>query len=381
MNEMPAQAGPGRDRPRRVVGWERRRIPRLLLYALPGLLLPACQGLGPATLGAGRGAYNDVIARTNAEQMLALIVRLRYSDSFGLIDVANVTASLRVSARAGAEAGIGAESSYAGNLVPLSAGMMYEDSPTISYEPVNAQRFLRAWLRPLPLEIVVSAMQTIPDLDGFLPIVVEGMNGVRSSVVATPAERASFARAAHLLRTLRDLGIASWVQTSERAGPPHCEMVLARYAPGHTEEVAELLRLLALTADTRHGAPIRIPMEPGVWLGGKTRLVVLAHSVSAILGAAAALVEVPEEHLRAGVVAPGLDPGAQEAPALRIHSSRKAPERANVAVRHRGWWYYVDDTDLVTKRAFQAVQLLFVSQLFEAAHGAQKAPVLTIPVK
>src|SRR5262245_990932 len=53
------------------------RRPTLLVFSLAWLALSACEGVGPATLGAGRGAYNDVIARTNSEQMLALIVRLR----------------------------------------------------------------------------------------------------------------------------------------------------------------------------------------------------------------------------------------------------------------------------------------------------------------
>ena len=43
-------------------------------------LLAGCQTLGPNGLGVGRGAYNDVIARTSSEQTLGLLVRLRYSD-------------------------------------------------------------------------------------------------------------------------------------------------------------------------------------------------------------------------------------------------------------------------------------------------------------
>ena len=49
------------------------------------LLLAGCQTLGPAALGVGRGAYNDIIARTGSEQTLGLIVRLRYSDPIGLL--------------------------------------------------------------------------------------------------------------------------------------------------------------------------------------------------------------------------------------------------------------------------------------------------------
>ena len=66
---------------------------------------------------------------------------------------------------------------------------------------------------------------------------------------------------------------------------------------------------------------------------------------------------------------------------MRIHSSRSTPRQANVAVQHRGWWYYVDDTDLASKRAFLQIQMLFFTRLSEATRGAQGTPLLTIPVK
>jgi hypothetical protein len=115
-------------------------------------LLAGCQTLGPAALGVGRGAYNDVIARTSSEQTLGLIVRLRYSDPVGLLMVSSVTAGLKFSTEAKGEAGFGPRANYAGNLVPFSAGVGYEDSPTISYTPVDGQAFLREWLAPVTLE-------------------------------------------------------------------------------------------------------------------------------------------------------------------------------------------------------------------------------------
>ena len=86
------------------------------------LPLGGCQILGPAALGTGRGAYNEVIARTSSEQTLGLIVRLRYSDPIGLLAVSNVTAGLKFSTQAKGEAGFGSPASYAGALVPFSAG-------------------------------------------------------------------------------------------------------------------------------------------------------------------------------------------------------------------------------------------------------------------
>ena len=59
----------------------RERLSMSRLSACPAsmalcLLLAGCQALGPTALGIGRGAYNDVIPRTEAEQTLGLIVRV-----------------------------------------------------------------------------------------------------------------------------------------------------------------------------------------------------------------------------------------------------------------------------------------------------------------
>ena len=54
--------------------------------------------LGPTALGVGRGAHNDVIARSGSDQTLGLIVRLCYSDRVGLLAVFSVTAGLKFSA-------------------------------------------------------------------------------------------------------------------------------------------------------------------------------------------------------------------------------------------------------------------------------------------
>jgi hypothetical protein len=342
------------------------------------LSLSACQGLGPATLAAGRGAYNDVIARTNSEQTLGLIVRMRYADPIGLLSVSSVTANLRVGANAKGEAGIGTESAYKGNLVPFSAGVSVEDNPTISYTPIEGQAFLREWLAPLSLETLVLAIQAGVNVDVILPLLVDRLNGLRFEAEATPEEREAFGRAAALMETLRALGAEAWIAQPGQTG--RYELVLSGYAPEHTGQVEELLRLLDVSADARGGSTITVPVMLGPRVGGYPGLAVQTRSIAEIMRMAARMVEVPEEHVRAGVVAPSPVLVGEAGPMLRIRSSPSAPNQANVAVEHRGWWYYVDDTDLVSKRLFEDIQLLFLSRLSDATRGTQSSPVLTLPV-
>jgi len=173
------------------------------------LLLAGCQMMGPAALGVGRSAYNEVIARTGSEQTLGLIVRLRYADPIGLLTVTSVTAGLKFSAEAKAEAGFGPSASYAGALMPFSAAIGYEDSPTISYTPVDGQAFLREWLAPTAMETLALVLQSAPQ-SALIVLLVERMNGLRSGANATAEERTAFNRAATLLAEFRERGMASW---------------------------------------------------------------------------------------------------------------------------------------------------------------------------
>ena len=122
---------------------------RSTLLVVGALGVCGCAVVGPQSITAGRGVYTEVINRTEDEQILNGLVRLRYDETFGMISVASVTASLRFRAQAATNIGIGDSDNYAGNLVPLSAGVAYEENPTISYVPLSGEDFMRQMLSPV----------------------------------------------------------------------------------------------------------------------------------------------------------------------------------------------------------------------------------------
>ena len=89
-----------------------------MLALLSVLGFYGCAVVGPQSIAAGRGVYAEVISRAEDEQVLNVIVRQRYDETFGMMSVASVTANLRFSTQAGANIGIGDSDNYAGNLVP-----------------------------------------------------------------------------------------------------------------------------------------------------------------------------------------------------------------------------------------------------------------------
>ena len=63
---------------------------------------------------------------------------------------------------------------------------------------------------------------------------------------------------------------------------------------------------------------------------------------------------------------------------VRIKSSKEKPVDAFAAVQYRNHWFWVDDRDWRSKRAFTAIMFLFTM----AETGAEeKLPLITIPAQ
>jgi hypothetical protein len=60
-----------------------------------------------------------------------------------------------------------------------------------------------------------------------------------------------------------------------------------------------------------------------------------------------------------------------------MKSAATRPENAVIAVRYRGYWFWIDDTDLDSKSTFA-----MLSQIFSLQAGKAEGivPVLTLPV-
>jgi hypothetical protein len=76
-------------------------------------------------------------------------------------------------------------------------------------------------------------------------------------------------------------------------------------------------------------------------------------------------------------VASSSDKNASDMPPLiRIHSGMSHPEDALVSIRYRNNWFWIDDTDLASKRMFSFLMMLF--SLTETGDKSG-APIVTVP--
>ena len=342
------------------------------------LALSACAVVGPQSITGGRGLYTEVINRTEDEQILNMLVRLRYDETFGMMSVASVTANLRFSAQAATNIGIGDSDNYAGSLVPLSAGVAYEENPTISYVPLGGEDFMRRMLAPVSVESWILLGGPAKHPGHVLALAVHRINGLRNPLPGDEPPSSEFARLVELYDQLRRAGVLDIAQVPDDGDVRAYFWDIHDYEDTQRDNAREFLDLLGIEAKL-DGAAILLPIREAV--GGSTDAAVHVQTRSAwdVLRVFGAGIEIPATHLAAGIVAPVAWEVAPEKRVITIRSSEKPPDDATVRIRFRDRWFYVDATDTPSKRAFMFLRTFVGIRLADPA-AVQQAPVLTVPV-
>jgi hypothetical protein len=306
-----------------------------------------------------------------------MIVRERYNQTYGMLGVASVTANIHASANVGAQFGLSRtlKEDYDGNLVPLAAGVAFEENPTISYIPLGGEAFVQRLLSPLSMnEALLMERYVRHWRRGYMKIGMRSINGIRNPrLTGDGEESAKFDRVMHLWQQLRRAGVL----VIARDPNGDFKAVFVVDDSEHKRVLEELLELVNISKRPSGG---RLVLPVGMAAEGWSEEAFIFESLSVlgVLRTAGACIEIPAPHLEAGVVVPREDKTDDRF--MRIRTSRVRPDgEGTVAIRYRGWWYYVDDADPKSKQAFLLLRMLVGMRLHKPGHD-QVAPLLTIPV-
>jgi hypothetical protein len=345
------------------------------LLIVGALGLTGCAVVGPKSIAAGRGVYTEVINRTEDEQILNVLVRMRYDESFGMMSVASVTANLRFSTRAGAQIGAGDDANFAGNLVPLSAGVAYEENPTISYVPLNGEDFMRRMISPIAAREWILLSSTHPGL--LLELGIRRINGLRNPLPGQEPRSPQFARFIELYDSLQRSAVLDVVQSASAGKEGNYFWDIHDYQDAHADSVREILDLLGIEAEI-DGSTIFLPLREAV--GRSTSAIhVQPRSAYDVLQVFKAGIEVPLAHLDAGIAEPFASLISEDRRLFIVRSTEKRPDNATVQIFFRDHWFYIDATDTHSKKAFTFLRT-FIGMRLADVGANQRAPVLTVPV-
>lgn len=420
----------------RIRRWRVRPVAALCLSALVSASLAASGCLGPTAVSMTRTKYNEAYRATNDEQLLLNIVRLRYADSPIFIDLPNITSQFELSGRGNYMYGLGGDPPGLNN---LGLGeLFYRDAPTLSYHPRGGQEIAKALLSPLSHELF-NVVNAGANMQQFLLMAVNDINDVPnatrtiSMVPSAPDDNFEFRRGVELLAALEQRGaieltirkledddtvsdpiplqrvrggdlvsatkenyvfrkndddqmtvrkqektLVLRVRDQDRNSPEMQEMArIFRVAPGLTIYKIKS-ELSGEHPDRKPGVPEELDVGEGdtIYVNMRSMLQIDVFLSKGVC--------VPPEHVLNGVapMTPDGNGGFYDWTSVtsglfRVCSQKHRPKNAEVAVKYRGYWFYIASDDVQSRAAMAIVEILFAVQESE---GRTAGPLLTLPL-
>ena len=344
------------------------------------LTLTSCAAIGPHTVGRDRFDYTTAISDSWKAQMLLNMVKMRYGDTPTFLDVASVINQYSV------ESQVDLRLSWANpitgaltNTQSAGGATRYIDRPTITYSPLTGEKFARSLMTPIPPAAILSLIQANYPADLVLRITVHSVNGIRNRFGGAARARPADPEFYPLLERLKRLQTSGAVGLRvQKTTEKDATLMTIRSKVDETtaEDSLATRRMLGLdpTAQDFTIAYASIAKND-------REVAILSRSILEIIVDFASYIEVPDIHVEEKRVNPtqteDTGPGVPSTPLIRIHSSREKPADAFVAVPYRGYWFWIDDRDLPSKRIFSFIMFIFT--LVEDTGRKEGAPIVTIP--
>lgn len=338
-------------------------------------LLSACQTIGPASVQRDRLDYAAALADSWKEQALLNIVKLRYFDTPVFLDVASVISSYTLQSQIDIASRVfpdGRVNSFRN----LGAGGLYTDRPTISYAPITGDKFVNNLLRPIPPQAIFAMIQAGHQADYILYAAVRAINDVYNYSGSPARERREDPAFPGVVGALRRIQMAGALgMRIEKRGTAEVTSIFFRENPPApvAKDIQALIEALGIAPDGKD-----IALTFGSLRRGNHEIALLTRSMMEMLVEFSSGVEIPREHLLEGRARPAPDTAERprQAPLVRIHAGGEAPADAYVAARYRDRWFWIDDRDLESKRAFMFLRIF--SAIAETGTVPQ-VPIVTIP--
>ena len=356
--------------------------PYLLVPVLAGLLVvgTGCRHYGPRSITADRIPYSEAVASSWKEQTLLNVVKLRYMDTPFFVDVPQITSGYTVQGIATTNGGISPPvspvASFAQQLgLTLNLQGAYQDRPTISYTPQTNSQFIRNLTSPINPGSVMFLLQSGYPADVVFDLTVDTINGVMNRSVSGGQLRPADPEFTWMIGVLRKAQISGTVGIRVEREKDKPESVIFLFHDKSTDpelvkELARVRQILRLSPDQRE---FRVVF--GATASHPNEIAILTRSVYRILSELSTYVEVPSEHL-AATIAPEFGESAfDERAPFRVLSGDKEPCNPYVVVCYEGHWFWIDKSDLRSKRTLSYLMVLLA---LSDTGAKENLPVITI---
>lgn len=365
-----------------------------------------CHSIGPRRVNIDRETYNNVVLKTEQEQLLMNIVRLRYLEGTQYIQISAITAGYSMSETLGGSVSTTSTppnilSSLASNISPT---VTYSDSPTISYTPMGSMEFTKSLLTPTTMvNFLLLSHAGRYDYTMLYSLFLEAIGDVDANLLniegsdyLTP-QYVTYIKTISLMNKLYRQGafeVPRAISYQKNLG------ALLRFHKKYTHapEAIKLKKIFKVPLESRdlifmeHTVLEELQEKDGSLGFGnpksniKNIIYIRFRSLFSIMSVLARGVQVPSPDLSAHVTKELIQPDGmpfdwrkEMRDFLTIYSCEKEPrDDVLVKIYFHHYWFYIKNSDLASKDTFAAIQRLFILSSADSANPT--TPILTIPV-
>ncbi len=355
----------------------------LRLLCLVLLLLGGCASIGPGSVTRDRFDYNVALTDSWKRQVLLNVVKLRYVEPISFVDVGQIVSAYTMESGAslsGTRTGYDKPTTLDNYSVNAQLSGKYTDRPTITYTPLTGKTFLKSVMQPIPVQNIMQNIQSGVSADILLTTSASTINGLRNEGVTTAGFRPADGRFLRVVGLLRSLQLAGMLRINMHGKNSAEGSVTLGFPKGELPQevraqIDEFKALLGLDPTKNsfrvvggHGSD-----DPG-------EIAINCYAIMQILASLSIRVDVPEADMKAGRATPGLptESGRLNPLGAHIRSGDGEPQKPFTSVRFREHWFWVDDSDMATKRLFSFILMAF-TLTDDSKHDSQVQ--LTVPTQ
>ena len=386
--------------------WANRFALMAVFFAIS--MIASCS-VGPKALRQGHLSYNTSVKAAADEELLLNIVRLRYLDTIEFLATNSISAQTSMSVTIGAEVGNNRGSST-GIVIPE---LQFSDRPTFTFTPQRGLDFARRLTEPVTIDTFAYLAASDWPIHLLLILLGSEINGIINDIGGDVKE---YNAVSHHLWKLQDSGellvgfleqeevISDLIDSNLISGGDLINAANSGYRFRRSQQdnqvylTKRIAQPVVWIGSTGGGdeiikrqlrikeeklPPYKIIAGSGLYRHKKTYHSIVLRTRS-LLGAIVYLsqaVHPPEPHLKRGIAPqnwpmPGLDQPDIES-IFNVKSASEKPE-ASLAVKYRGHWFFIDETDMASKAAFLVMAEFYRLAISEGR--PDQVPVLTLPV-
>jgi len=384
------------------------RLRYLIIFPAAVLLITGCT-FGPHQLKDGHLAYNETVRLVSDQELLLNIVRLRYLDTIEFMSISSISSQLAFSVSVGTS--LGEEAGQSTNIGLGEAA--WASRPTFTFIPQRGGDFAKMVTTPVPVSVLANLAAADWDIPVLFQLMAQDVNGNENMTGFISKEFLDFTNLLGDLQKRADLyfgtieareNLSDPIPTASISGADLIEAAKSEYRfdldesgknyvltkplnqpvlyiPQEAPERKRLFELLHLQHLKGPYVELQAGKYPEEALDEINLIMVSTRSILDTIAYLAGGVEVPEAHIANGWATATWPVDAAQTNDLkglvRIHVSENRPKES-LAVRHRGYWFYLAENDSRSKLAFLTLAEILRMALSPSENA--KTPILTLPV-